>query len=81
MELPAAGAIRSFRARVWAHHRAHRRAMPWRETREPWRILVSEVMLQQTQVDRVRPKYEAFVAAFRNAGALAVAPLDRKSVV
>ena len=42
----------------------HRRDLPWRRTRDPWRILVSEVMLQQTQVDRVVPHYERFVAAF-----------------
>jgi A/G-specific adenine glycosylase len=42
----------------------HRRDLPWRLTRDPWRILVSEVMLQQTQVDRVVPYYEAFLAAF-----------------
>jgi A/G-specific adenine glycosylase len=46
----------------WAD--AHRRDLPWRATRDPWRILVSEVMLQQTQVDRVVPYYEAFLAAF-----------------
>jgi len=51
--------------------------MPWRETRDPYRILVSEVMLQQTQVDRVRAKYEEFVVAFPDLAALAVAPLDR----
>jgi A/G-specific adenine glycosylase len=43
---------------------AHRRDLPWRATRDPWSILVSEVMLQQTQVDRVISYYEAFLAAF-----------------
>ncbi len=42
----------------------HRRDLPWRRTRDPWLILVSEVMLQQTQVDRVVPHYERFAAAF-----------------
>ena len=51
--------------------------MPWRETRDPYRILVSEIMLQQTQVDRVRGKYEAFLSAFPDVAALASAPLDR----
>ena len=41
-----------------------RRDLPWRRTRDPWAILVSEVMLQQTQVDRVVPHYERFLAAF-----------------
>lgn len=52
------------------HGRAH---LPWRQTRDPYRILVSEFMLQQTQVDRVLPLYEAFVAAFPDFGALAAA--------
>lgn len=39
----------------------HRRNLPWRRTRDPWFVLVSEVMLQQTQVERVLPYYEAFV--------------------
>ena len=43
---------------------AHRRDLPWRSTREPWPILVSEVMLQQTQVSRVEPHYRRFVARF-----------------
>jgi len=51
--------------------------MPWRETRDPYRIFISEVMLQQTQVDRVRAKYEEFLAAFPDLAALAAAPLDR----
>lgn len=51
--------------------------MPWRETRDPYRIIVSEIMLQQTQVDRVRAKYETFLAAFPDLAALASAPLDR----
>lgn len=40
------------------------RDLPWRAERDPWRILVSEVMLQQTQVERVIPKWQAFLAAF-----------------
>ena len=43
---------------------ARRRELPWRRTRDPWAILVSEVMLQQTQVDRVVPHYERFLAAY-----------------
>jgi A/G-specific adenine glycosylase len=41
-----------------------RRDLPWRRTRDPWAVLVSELMLQQTQVDRVVPKYEAFLDRF-----------------
>ena len=43
---------------------AERRDLPWRRTREPWAILVSEVMLQQTQVARVVGPYERFLARF-----------------
>lgn len=54
----------------------HRRDLPWRRTRDPYRILVSEIMLQQTQVDRVLPKYEAFLRRFPDASALAAAPFS-----
>lgn len=50
------------------------RDLPWRRTRDPYRILVSEVMLQQTQVDRVIPRYEEFLALFPSLEALAAAP-------
>ncbi len=51
------------------------RDLPWRRTREPWAILVSEVMLQQTQAARVVPKWEAFVAALPTPERCAEAPL------
>ncbi|MFN8635857.1 MAG: A/G-specific adenine glycosylase [Chloroflexota bacterium] len=51
------------------------RDLPWRRTRDPYAILVSEIMLQQTQVDRVIPKYHQFLAAFPTLEALAAAPL------
>jgi A/G-specific adenine glycosylase len=51
----------------------HRRDLPWRRTRDPWHILVSEVMLQQTQVDRVVPHYERFTRAFPDPAACAAA--------
>ncbi len=51
------------------------RDLPWRRTRDPWAVLVSEVMLQQTQVDRVIPKWFAFMAAFATPGECAAAPL------
>lgn len=53
---------------------AHGRDLPWRRTRDPYRVLVSEIMLQQTQVDRVLPKYHAFLARFPTLKALAAAP-------
>lgn len=53
---------------------ASARDLPWRHTRDPYAILVAEVMLQQTQVDRVTPKYHAFLALFPTVAALAEAP-------
>jgi A/G-specific adenine glycosylase len=50
-----------------------REHLPWRVTRDPYRVLVSEFMLQQTQVDRVLPKYQAFIARFPDFAALAAA--------
>ncbi len=51
------------------------RDLPWRRTRDPYRILVAEVMLQQTQAARVVPHYAAWLARFPDAGTLAAAPL------
>ncbi len=51
----------------------HQRDLPWRHTRDPYAILVSEVMLQQTQVDRVIPKWHAWLARFPTISALASA--------
>lgn len=67
--------IAAFRRRVLDYYRRHGRKLPWRETTDPYRILVSEIMLQQTQVDRVIPKYTAFIDRFPNPAALAAAPL------
>ena len=53
------------------HGRTH---LPWRTTRDPYRVIVSEFMLQQTQVERVIPLYAAFLAAFPGVAALAAAP-------
>jgi A/G-specific adenine glycosylase len=53
---------------------ANRRDLPWRKSRDPYRILVSEVMLQQTQVDRVLPYYDAFLIRFPDVQTLAAAP-------
>ncbi len=51
------------------------RDLPWRRTRDPWAVLVSEVMLQQTQVTRVIPRWEAFLVRFPTTAACAAAPL------
>lgn len=63
-----------FRRLVYAYFREHGRTLPWREAATPWQVLVSEVMLQQTQVERVIPKYRAFLERFPDAAALAAAP-------
>ncbi|MDQ3655379.1 MAG: A/G-specific adenine glycosylase [Chloroflexota bacterium] len=54
--------------------KANRRDLPWRHTRDPYRILISEVMLQQTQVDRVIPHYRRWLERFPTVQALAEAP-------
>lgn len=58
---------------VWGVPRL--RDLPWRSTRNPWAVLVSEVMLQQTQVARVLPKWAAFMDEFPTPAACAAAPL------
>ncbi|MBA2481079.1 MAG: A/G-specific adenine glycosylase [Planctomycetes bacterium] len=59
-----ATAIGSAQAELLRWYRTTGRDLPWRHTRDPYRILVSETMLQQTQVDRVVPFFERFIAAF-----------------
>ncbi len=57
-------------------YRATARDLPWRRTREPWPVWSSEIMLQQTQVKTVLPRYEAWLARFPNIAALAAASED-----
>src|ERR1035437_8855832 len=65
-----------FRAIVWRYYRAHgRHDLPWRKTNDIYKILVSEVMLQQTQVERVIPFYKKFIKQFPTAKKLAAASL------
>ena len=68
--------IDAFRRRATERGRAVWRDLPWRHTDDPWAILVSEVMLQQTQVSRVEGKWEAWMESFPSARALADAPLE-----
>ena len=63
-----------FRRRLLAWYGRHGRQLPWRETRDPYRVLVSEIMLQQTQVDRVLPKYAEWLEKYPSLNALAEAP-------
>ena len=63
-----------FKRTIWAHYRrAGRGALPWRHTRDPYAILVSEIMLQQTQVARVEEYYKKFLKQFPDFTALAQA--------
>jgi len=64
VKLPPAPRIRRFQRRLLAWYGVHRRDLPWRRTRRPYRVLVSEIMLQQTQVDRVIPKYLQFLRRY-----------------
>lgn len=66
---------REFQELIWQHGRELYRDMPWRQDTRPYYVLVSEIMLQQTQVDRVVPKFEAFIAAFPDIPSLAAASL------
>lgn len=68
--------LKTLQKEVRAYYRNHgRRTLPWRKTQNPYRILVSEIMLQQTQVSRVIPKYHSFLKKFPTVNVLALANL------
>ena len=69
--------LAAFRQLIYQHYYSNGRELPWRETYDPYAILVSEIMLQQTQVDRVREKYREFLASFPGFEQLARAELSR----
>ena len=71
------GEIRRFQNTIYQHYQEHGRSLPWRKTRNPYHILVSEVMLQQTQVDRVIDKYQEFITTFPDVQTLAKSPLKK----
>src|SRR4051794_33656125 len=62
---------RAFRRKLLAWYDANKRPLPWRETRNPYRIWVSEIMLQQTRVAAVIDYYKRFLKVFPTVGALA----------
>ena len=68
--------IGKFRKMVLTDYADHGRDLTWRRTRDPYHILVSEIMLQQTRVERVMEKYPVFIAAFPDFPSLAGAPLS-----
>ena len=72
---PDSNSIRAFREMILARYSSNPRSMPWRETCDPYRILVSEFMLQQTQVERVMGKFGGFIDRFPDFHVLSRAPL------
>ncbi|MER3486138.1 MAG: hypothetical protein C4345_09380, partial [Chloroflexota bacterium] len=75
--MPGAEVIATVQERLRSWFRIHGRDLPWRKTRDPYHILVAEIMLQQTQVERVLPYYAAFLERFPTLQALAQAsPAD-----
>jgi A/G-specific adenine glycosylase len=74
--LPSARVLQAIRAALLDHYDNHARDLPWRRTRDPYAIWVSEVMLQQTRVDTVLHYYEPFLQRFPSASALASANED-----
>lgn len=72
---PQPTSVNDFTGAVLAWGIPRLRDLPWRRTRDPWMVLVSEVMLQQTQVARVIPRWEAFLVRFPTAAVCGAAPL------
>src|SRR4051794_1036408 len=73
---PPAAQVAHMQEKLLRWYEACRRDLPWRRTRDPYRIWVSEIMLQQTRVDTVIPYYERFLARFPTAASLAEALPD-----
>lgn len=73
---PDADQVAEVRARLLAWFDEHRRDLPWRGIADPYRTWVSEIMLQQTQVERVVAYFERFIASYPTVQALAEAPLE-----
>jgi A/G-specific adenine glycosylase len=74
LPIPVPPERRRFRQRLLTWYRANGRDLPWRKTDDPYHILVSEIMLQQTQVDRVLPKYAEWLVKYPSFETLASAP-------
>jgi len=68
--------ITDFRKQILTWYRKNQRDLPWRKTRDPYRILISEVMSQQTQISRVIPKYEAWLDKFTTVQSLAASKVS-----
>src|SRR5687767_4406910 len=74
--LPPPVVRQRFRRQLLTWYRKNGRDLPWRKSDDPYHILVSEIMLQQTQVDRVLPKYREWLEKYPSLAALAAAPAD-----
>src|SRR6202789_1656326 len=72
----AGRALPQFQKRLLTWFRAHQRDLPWRSSRDPYRIWVAEIMLQQTRIAAVMPYYERFLAKFPTVESLARAAQD-----
>ena len=70
-----ASTLMLFSQAVWAFYQQRRRPFPWRETCDPYAVLLSELMLQQTQTERVLPKYEEFLTVWPDFRAMAASSL------
>jgi A/G-specific adenine glycosylase len=67
--------VKDFQKHIFVWWEKNRRDLPWRKTDDPYKILVSEIMLQQTQVSRVVPKYQEFLQLFPDVSVLSRGPL------
>lgn len=68
--------LKTFQRKIWNFYLLNKRGLPWRMTQNPYHIFISEVMLQQTQVNRVVSKYTEFLSQFPSFETLAKAPFD-----
>ena len=75
-QLPEIGEIELFREIILNYYKIYGRSFSWRETSDPYHILLSELMLQQTQTERAAPKYAAFIERWPDFDALSEAPFS-----
>ena len=68
--------IKLFQSKILQWYTEHKRQLPWRLKREPYEIFVSEIMSQQTQINRVVPKFEVWMQKFPTVESLAKAPVS-----
>ncbi len=68
--------IDKFKKEIWNYYRVNKRVLPWRNINDPYKVFVSEIMLQQTQVSRVLKKYPVFIKTFPTFQTLAKAQLS-----